>query len=269
MTDVDPEIWDDVVSATLVQWLASGFEPCRCDRTLSGGRCSKHIEFLWRKRFKDDLVTQFVRSEPWLAKADRLRLRDLMVGALTSRGYPVLLANTSSSKARVSFPDGTSHRVTGIALGIRTRGEAAEEENVGQASQSAAAKELDSSLLSDSTACAASPDRIHDGMHYFEEGQPDAGALAPAPANASAFCTDDLLRAFSDSIAEDGAREPPVRARGGPPVVSERRRRAWRRPRAASWSWASSARARLLPAPAQSLPALTRARRAHGRAQAP
>ena len=36
-------------------------------------RCAKHVEFLWRKRFKDDLVTQFVRSEPWLAKADRLR----------------------------------------------------------------------------------------------------------------------------------------------------------------------------------------------------
>ena len=52
---------------------------------------------------------------------DRLQLRDMMVSALTAKGYPVLLANTSSSKARVNFPDGTAHRVTGVALNIRKR----------------------------------------------------------------------------------------------------------------------------------------------------
>ena len=117
---VDPDVWDDVVRATLHAWLGRHFEPCNCGGANS--RCAKHIEFLWRKRFKEDLVTLFVRSEPWLAKADRLRLRDMMVSGLEGRGYSYLLANTSSSKARVNFPDGSCHRVTGIALGIRRRG---------------------------------------------------------------------------------------------------------------------------------------------------
>ncbi len=116
---LDPDIWEDVVRAALSSWLVRNFEPCKCDTSRAhAGRCSKHIEFLWRKRYKEDLVTEFVRAEPWLAKADRLRLRELMVLALEAHGYMVLLANTSSSKARVNFPDGTQHRVTGIAMGI-------------------------------------------------------------------------------------------------------------------------------------------------------
>lgn len=119
---LDPDIWEDVVRAALSSWLCRSFEHCNCDVSLAhAGRCSKHVEFLWRKRFKEDLVTEFVKAEPWLAKADRLRLRELMVLALEAHGYTVLLANTSSSKARVAFPDGTQHRVTGIAMGIVAR----------------------------------------------------------------------------------------------------------------------------------------------------
>lgn len=118
---VDPEVWDDIVRATLTTWLSRYFEPCACAGGQPGARCAKHVEFLWRKRFKEDLVTLLVRSEPWLAKADRLRLRDMMVTVLEARGYFTLLANTSSSKARVNFPDGTCHRVTGVALGINRR----------------------------------------------------------------------------------------------------------------------------------------------------
>ena len=117
---VDPAVWDDVVRATLSAWLCREYQRCTCEMQSSTSRCPKHIEFLWRKRFKDDLVTQFVRAEPWLAKADRLQLRDMMVNALAAKGYPVLLANTSSSKARVNFPDGSSHRVTGVALNTQT-----------------------------------------------------------------------------------------------------------------------------------------------------
>ena len=120
---VDADVWDDVVHATLNAWLGRYFEPCGCRNP--NGKCAKHAEFIWRKRFKEDLVTLFVRSEPWLAKADRLRLRDMMVTGLEERGYPHLLANTSSSKARVIFPDGTCHRVTGIAMAIKRRGGAA------------------------------------------------------------------------------------------------------------------------------------------------
>ena len=84
---VDPEVWDDVVNATLSSWIGRHFEHCSCidSAGIPGGRCAKHVEFLWRKRFKDDLVTQFVRSEPWLHKADRLRLRDMMVSCLEVR----------------------------------------------------------------------------------------------------------------------------------------------------------------------------------------
>ena len=122
MSDVlDPGVWEEVVHATLSAWLHRQFQPCSCDLQTPTARCAKHVEFIWRKRFKDDLVTQFVRAEPWLAKADRQKLRDLMVTALTGQGFPVLLANTSSSKARVNFPDGSSHRVTGVALNIRRR----------------------------------------------------------------------------------------------------------------------------------------------------
>ena len=108
--------WEDAVHTALRLWLQTEFRPCRCQ-----SKCSQHIEFLWRKRFKDDLVTQFVRAKPWFAKADRLKLRDMMVMSLQALGYPTLLANTSSCKARVNFPDGTSHRVTGIALSIQHR----------------------------------------------------------------------------------------------------------------------------------------------------
>ena len=84
---MDPEVWDDVVRATLSSWIGRHFEHCSCidSAGIPGGRCAKHVEFLWRKRFKDDLVTQFVRSEPWLHKADRLRLRDMMVSCLEVR----------------------------------------------------------------------------------------------------------------------------------------------------------------------------------------
>ena len=123
MADVDQEVWEDVVRATLSSWIGKNFAHCSCidSAGIPGGRCAKHIEFLWRKRFKDDLVTQFLRSEPWLHKADRLRLRDMMVSCLEAHDFCYLLANTSSSKARVNFPDGSTHRVTGIAMGIRRR----------------------------------------------------------------------------------------------------------------------------------------------------
>jgi hypothetical protein len=118
---LDPKVWHEVIRATLSAWLCRHFQPCCCEPTSAHLRCHRHVEFLWRKRYKDDLVTQFVRAEPWLQKADRLHLRDMMVTSLIAKGFPVLLANTSSSKARVHFPDGTRHRVTGVALNIRRR----------------------------------------------------------------------------------------------------------------------------------------------------
>ena len=83
-SSVDREVWEDVVRATLISWIGRYFEHCDCidSNGIPGGRCAKHVEFLWRKRFKDDLVTQFVRSEPWLHNVDRLLLRDLMVSCL-------------------------------------------------------------------------------------------------------------------------------------------------------------------------------------------
>ena len=84
---------------------------------LPAGRCNRHIEFLWRKRYKIDLVSQFIRSEPWISKVDRLKMRELMVSTLGEHGYSCLLANTSSAKARVRFPSGEIHRITGIAFG--------------------------------------------------------------------------------------------------------------------------------------------------------
>jgi hypothetical protein len=122
MSAPEHQIWDDVANSTLRSWLSRTFEPCACDPfTMPAGRCNRHVEFLWRKRFKEDLVTQFVRSEPWLQKLDRLNLRDMMVSNLQALGFDTLLANTSAAKARVAFPDGKVHRITGIALGIRRR----------------------------------------------------------------------------------------------------------------------------------------------------
>ena len=116
MEQVKRDVLDDAVSVTLKSWLANTFERCSCDPALlPAKRCNRHIEFLWRKRYKDDLVSQFMRSEPWISRVDRLRMRELMVSSLNDNGYSCLLANTTSAKARVRFPNGEIHRVTGIA----------------------------------------------------------------------------------------------------------------------------------------------------------
>ena len=76
------------------------------------------FEFLWRPRFKADLVSRFVQCEPWIKSANRVFLRELMVHALGECGYDCVLANESSVKARVRFPDGKGRRVTGVVVGI-------------------------------------------------------------------------------------------------------------------------------------------------------
>ena len=101
------EAWMDGVRATMRIWIDRYFAP-------GGG-----FEFLWRARFKPDLVQEFIAHEPWIARADKLMLRDLLIESLGACGYTCVLANVGSRKERVTFPDGTVHRVSGVVTGIR------------------------------------------------------------------------------------------------------------------------------------------------------
>ena len=101
------------VRARLLAWLGDTFVPCACE-----GRCSSHVEFLWRARFKDDLVAQFRRTG---AEVGTLALREMLPECLAARGFSFVLADTSHSKVRVRFPDGRVRRVTGVAFGLRRR----------------------------------------------------------------------------------------------------------------------------------------------------
>ena len=101
--------WEDGVRATMRAWIERYFAP------------GDGVEFLWRARYKPDLLSQFVAHEPWIAGVDRLTLRPLLIDATEACGYTCLLADKSSRKARVVFPDGKEHRVTGVVTGIKRK----------------------------------------------------------------------------------------------------------------------------------------------------
>lgn len=107
--DYDVDAWENAVVATMCAWIERHYAP------------GDGVEFLWRARFKEDLVTKFVRDEPWISLANRVYLRDLLVHAFEALGYRCVLANTSYSKKRVRFPDGSCHRVTGVVVDIQEK----------------------------------------------------------------------------------------------------------------------------------------------------
>lgn len=76
------------------------------------------VEFLCRARFKTDLVSEFVAHEPWIAQATQGEKRRLLIESLQECGYECVLADATSRKKRVCFPDGRVHRVTGVVVGI-------------------------------------------------------------------------------------------------------------------------------------------------------
>lgn len=105
------------VTACVAAWLAASYEPCGC----VAPTCA-HLEFVWRARFKPDLVTEFLRGHPWAASyAERVDLRAVVVDAARRQGYRPLLANATHAKLRVAFPDGTRRRVTGVVGRMRRR----------------------------------------------------------------------------------------------------------------------------------------------------
>ena len=104
-----------LVRLTLTAWIVSNYQICGCC-----SNCSKHVEFLWRPRFKQDLVGQFLQAEPWI-HISRLELRKLLCSVLAELGYVCVLADVSAKKVQVRFPDGHVHRVTGIAMSIHKR----------------------------------------------------------------------------------------------------------------------------------------------------
>jgi hypothetical protein len=101
--------WRDGVRATMRVWI---------DRFFVQG---DGVEFIWRARFKRDLLNEFAAHEPWVARVDRIELRALLVDSLEACGYTCLLAEQSSRKTRVRFPDGTERRVTGVVTGIQRK----------------------------------------------------------------------------------------------------------------------------------------------------
>ena len=225
---LDPKVWHEVIRATLSAWLCRHFQPCCCEPKSAHLRCHRHVEFLWRKRYKDDLVTQFVRAEPWLQKADRLHLRDMMVTALIAKGFPVLLANTSSSKARVHFPDGTCHRVTGVALNIRRRdlGQGVDS-SMWRLGQSIEGSSEQSEYAESLSAHSDSADRYSDnltgtGLFEVDDGDviddddDDQGAH-DGPHEGDDLNEQDLLSAFSATFQDDSffRRPPPMLPRAG------------------------------------------------------
>lgn len=103
------EEWRAVVRATMCNWIRRYFAP------------GDGVEFLWRARYKADLVSEFVAHEPWIAQATVGEKRRLLIESLQECGYECVLADATSRKKKVRFPDGRVHRVTGVVVGIRRK----------------------------------------------------------------------------------------------------------------------------------------------------
>ena len=107
--DAVARAWMDGVRATMRAWIARYFAP------------GDGVEFIWRGRLRTGVLREFVTHEPWIDRANRYMLRELLVEGFEACGYTCVLATRTSCKVRMRLPDGTVRRVTGVVTGIRRR----------------------------------------------------------------------------------------------------------------------------------------------------